>query len=118
MLFKIDENLPVEIATILSRAGYDAMTILDQNMVGHPDTEVIKVCYGERRVLMTLDLDFSDIRTYPPRDHAGILVLRPRSQSKSAVEELVIQLLPLLQTESLTGKLWIASEHWLRVCEG
>ncbi len=32
MKFKIDENLPIEIAELLREAGYDAMTVEEQNM--------------------------------------------------------------------------------------
>jgi hypothetical protein len=32
-------------------------------------------------VLVTFDLDFSDIRLYPPSSHSGIWVLRPQTQS-------------------------------------
>jgi hypothetical protein len=36
MKFKIDENLPVEIAALLQEAGYDATTVLDQELGGVP----------------------------------------------------------------------------------
>jgi predicted nucleic acid-binding protein len=39
------------------------MTIFDQEMVGQPDLQVASVCRAEERALVTLDLDFSDIRT-------------------------------------------------------
>ncbi|HWR72473.1 MAG TPA: DUF5615 family PIN-like protein [Nitrospirota bacterium] len=34
MLFKIDENLPVEIAELLVQAGHDAKTVNDQEVFG------------------------------------------------------------------------------------
>ena len=30
--FKVDENLPIEVATLLVDAGHDALTVLDQNL--------------------------------------------------------------------------------------
>lgn len=118
MQFKIDENLPFEVAEVLSNAGHDALTIHDQQMVGHPDPQVAAVCQAERRALLTLDLDFSDIRTYPPGDYHGIVVLRPRTQAKSAVLNLVSAMLPLLASEPLSGKLWILQDNGLRIREG
>jgi predicted nuclease of predicted toxin-antitoxin system len=76
MRFKVDENLPIEMAQKLRSAGYDAMTVLEQRMGGEPDTNLYRVCQAEQRVLVTLDLDFSDIRSYPPVKSAGIIVLR------------------------------------------
>lgn len=105
MQFKTDENLPVDVAEALRDAGFDALTIHDQQMVGNPDPQVAAVCQVEERVLVTLDLDFSDIRTYPPEDYCGIIVLRPRDQSKPTVLRLISQLIPLLSVEPLEGNL-------------
>ena len=66
MQFKTDENLPINVAESLRDAGFDAMTIHDQKMVGNPDPQVAAVYQADKRTLLTLDLKFSDIRTYPP----------------------------------------------------
>lgn len=118
MRFKIDENMPVEAASILNDSGHDALTIHDQQMIGETDTQVASVCKLEHRALVTLDLDFSDIRTYPPGEHHGIVVLRPRTQAKPSVLQLLKQLIPLLLTEPLDGNLWILQENGLRIREG
>ena len=34
MRFKLDENLPVELANVFREAGHDAVTVLDQNLMG------------------------------------------------------------------------------------
>ena len=118
MQFKIDENLPEEVVESPTAAGHDATTIHDQKMVGKPDPFVAAVCRAEGRVLVTLDLDFSDIRTYPPGDFHGVIVLRPRTQAKPAVLALFSKLIPLLNSEPLHGKLWIVQENGLRIREG
>ena len=117
MRFKIDENLPVEAAYSLIAAGHDAATIHDEGLVGYPDPDVAAVCQSERRALITLDLDFSDIRAYPPGEYAGIVVLRPRNQAKPTVVSLIDQLMSLLPSERLPGKLWIVQENGLRIRE-
>ena len=38
---------------------------------------------------MTLDVDFANIRTYPPGSHAGMVVLRPHRQDRDAVVSVV-----------------------------
>ena len=119
MRFKVDENLPIDVAEILRANNHDAMTIFDQEMVGQPDLKVASVCRAEERALITLDLDFSDIRTYPPAAHAGIIILRPRTQSKPDVLALLGRLLPLLGGgEQLSGNLWIVQENGVRIREG
>lgn len=52
MRFKLDENLPVELATLFSEAGHDAMTVGDQNLGGASDSELTAVCMAEGRALV------------------------------------------------------------------
>src|SRR5688500_1213342 len=99
MKFKIDENLPIEFATILIEAGYDALTIVDENLQGEIDPYVIDVCVQEERVLITLDLDFADIRAYPPHRFPGIIVFRLKSQDKPRLVGVLRRILPLLKQE-------------------
>jgi predicted nuclease of predicted toxin-antitoxin system len=82
MRFKVDENLPHEATDLLLSVGHDAMRVLDQRLGGTPDSDLYAICQQEGRVLMTLDLDFSNIRAYPPGESAGIIVLRPVNQDK------------------------------------
>lgn len=117
MRFKIDENLPGEAAESLTRAGHDAMSIPEQKLGGKPDPLVAAVCQSEGRTLITLDLDFSDIRAYPPSEYPGVIVLRPRTQAKQAVLGLLLRMIPLLSVEPLHGKLWIVHENGLRIRE-
>jgi predicted nuclease of predicted toxin-antitoxin system len=113
--FKVDENLPTEAADLFHNAGYDAVTVGDQRMVGESDTNIAAVCRLESRTVVTLDLDFADIRTYPPSNYAGIIVLRLARLDRPRVLSLLQRLLPLLEHEPLTGKLWIVEESSVRV---
>ena len=82
MRFKVDENLPVELADLLREASHDAATVLEQQLAGAMDADVASVCQHEARALITLDTDFADIRAYPPEKYAGLIVLRLRRQDK------------------------------------
>lgn len=73
MRFKIDENLPGDVVEMLGEAGHDAVTVLDQGMGGQSDASVSAAIVRENRVLVTLDLDFADIRAYPPEQYPGLL---------------------------------------------
>lgn len=67
MKFKVDENLPLEVAAMLRDAGHDAMTVLEQGLGGHVDASIADVCKREARALVTLDLDFSSVQRTRPR---------------------------------------------------
>jgi predicted nuclease of predicted toxin-antitoxin system len=85
MKFKIDENLPVEIAALLRQVGHEAMTVLEERLEGAADFHIASICHREERVMVTLDTDFADIRVYPPEEYSGIVVLRLRRQDKPHV---------------------------------
>jgi uncharacterized protein DUF5615 len=68
MRAKLDENVPIEAAELLRAAGWNCETVYDEGLAGADDPEVGAACQAEARVLFTLDLDFADIRAYPPND--------------------------------------------------
>jgi predicted nuclease of predicted toxin-antitoxin system len=117
MRFKVDENLPVEVAQLLQDAGHQAATVLDQRLGGRADRALATVCQQEARALVTLDLDFADIRTYPPGHYAGMVVLRLQRQDKPHVLEVFARVVPLLSQEPLAQRLWIVEEHRVRIRE-
>lgn len=115
MRFKPDENLPVEVAELLREAGHDVVTILEQDLGGERDPDVAAVCRHEGRALVTFDTGFTDIRSYPPVEYACVLVFRFRQQDKLHVLGVLRRLLPLLDQETLDGRLWIVEEERVRV---
>ena len=84
-------------------------------MGGADDNTVFAACHKERRVLITLDTDFSDARKYAADDSAGIIVLRLKKQSKNHVLAIVKRLLDLLDREDIDGCLWIVDETRVRI---
>lgn len=118
MKFKIDENLPVELAALLYEAGHNAETVYHEQLAGCSDLVLIDTCLREGRVLITLDLDFSDIRSYPPEMYQGIIVLRLIDQSRRSVIKAFQKVLPFMEREPLSGCLWIIDEKKIRLRGG
>ena len=117
MDFKIDENLPIEVARLLSLAGHTAFTVLDQGLGGGNDQAIADRCKAERRVLVTLDAGFADIRAYPPSDCPGLIVLRLDRQDKETVLRVISRLRDLLERERIAERLWIVDEQRVRIRE-
>jgi predicted nuclease of predicted toxin-antitoxin system len=78
---KLDENLSRHLAPVLSQFGHDVDTAADEGLLSRPDAEIAAAASRDGRLLMTLDLDFSDIRRFPPGSHPGIVVFRPREEA-------------------------------------
>lgn len=115
MKFKVDENLPVEVTRRLKESAHDAFSVLDQNLGGTHDANLADICRQEQRVLITLDLDFADIRSYPPAEHSGIIVLRLERQDRLHVLGVVERFLRALDDEAVDHCLWIVDEHRIRI---
>lgn len=115
MRFKIDENLPVELAEELRASGHEAATVDDQRLFGTSDRHLSEVCKTEGRIFVTLDLDFADIRTYPPDEYPGLIVLRLARQDKPHVLDVFRRTLKAVGNEPLEGRLWIVEEKRIRI---
>jgi predicted nuclease of predicted toxin-antitoxin system len=115
--FKLDEKLPREAQALLLGAGHDARTIHDESLVGGPDSKILDVCLNEDRVLVTLDLDFADIRQYPPSSHRGVWVLRPETQSIENTLSVLRGALNLISEEPTANHLWIVEPARVRIRE-
>jgi predicted nuclease of predicted toxin-antitoxin system len=115
--FKLDENLPRDAQVLLLAAGHDAHTVNDELLAGGPDSKIFDVCLNEDRVLVTLDLDFADIREYPPSGHRGIWVLRPETQSIENTLSALRGALALIGKEPTTSRLWIVEPSRVRIRE-
>ena len=118
MRFKVDENLHPDVAEWLRQHGHDATTVYEENMRGHADQQIAEVCRREVRVLITLDLDFADLRVYPPKEYPGIIVLRVTNQSRPAILKILRRILGALSQEPLAGHLWIVDEIQIRIRQG
>ncbi len=115
MQCKLDQNLPTDLATLLREAGHDVATVSEQHLQGTPDHNLISVCQREERALFTLDTGFGDIRTYPPGEYFGIVVLRLAYLDRPHILNTVSRFLTMLAESDLKGQLWIVEESRIRI---
>jgi len=70
----------------------------------------------EKRVLVTLDLDFAEVLRFPPEATAGIAVLRsPGRLWPGAIVARMQELASVLRTEPIDGRLWIVEPGRVRI---
>jgi predicted nuclease of predicted toxin-antitoxin system len=115
--FKLDENLPRRVEPALRDLEHDVETALSEGLAGAADPDLLAACTAEDRVLITLDLDFADIRAYPPGSHRGVWVLRPGNQAFASVLNLVLAGVRLATVERTAGQLWVIDETRVRIRE-
>ena len=103
MLFKIDENMPLEAVELLGQAGHLAHTVFDEQLAGRPDPNVAAACQVEQRVLITLDV--LDLMHVLPRLW-GTAHLFHKEASRAAEDFVRESLLQVLRGQTKT---WIKS---------
>ncbi len=89
MKLKLDENLSRHLKPALTALGHDTLTAADEKLLSRPDTEIARAAGREERMLLTLDVEFADLRKYPPGSHPGIILFRPFSLSPLSVNRFV-----------------------------
>jgi predicted nuclease of predicted toxin-antitoxin system len=112
---KLDENLPVSSAAILTSGGHDVDTVADEGLIGAPDRDVVAAATAAGRILISLDRGLGDIRAYPPGSHAGIVVLRLTDQSAAAATRAVSDLATLTNPDSLARAVAVPQRGLLRI---
>jgi len=118
MRFKLDENFGISTRRIFKSEGYDVETVYDEGISGCSDTSLFEKCSDERRCLVTMDLDFSDILRFPPSQSNGIVIFRvPKNSRITMLEHLVKQYLKALKKGNIDGNLCIVEAGKIRIHE-
>ncbi len=115
MRIKLDENMPEALVPILSDMGHDTDTAPQEGLTGQDDTSVWDAAQQAARLLITQDLDFSDIHKFVPGTHYGILLLRLRDPGRLALLQIVKTLFETEPVGTWPGRLIVATERKVRV---
>ena len=74
--FLSDQCVPVEITDYLSRQGHQVILLRQVLPIRALDPAVIAKAQELGAILISLNGDFSDIVTYPPANHLGIVAIQ------------------------------------------
>jgi predicted nuclease of predicted toxin-antitoxin system len=115
MKIKLDENLPLRLATLLKDIGHDVHAVQDELLVGRADSEIWEAAQREARFLITQDLDFSDARKFVPGSHHGILLVRLHSPNRRNLLERIVELFEEEDVGDWAGCFVVATERKIRI---
>jgi predicted nuclease of predicted toxin-antitoxin system len=103
MKLKLDENLSCHLKPVLAELGHDVLTAADENLLSHPETEIARAAKNEQCMLLTLDVEFADLRKYPPGSHPGVILFRPLSLSPISVNAFITGFVRRTDLQKLTA---------------
>jgi predicted nuclease of predicted toxin-antitoxin system len=110
----VDKNTAKSLAFALRAAGYTAEHVYEVGLQGRPDTEIFAHAQAHQRTIITADLDFAHILTFPP-PHFGIMVLRlPDTIPTNDLTREVLNTLAQLAGQALANTLFIVEPGRVR----
>lgn len=90
MRFLLDANLPRSAVEMISKLGHEVVFARDIGLAAATDHVIAARARESGAALITRDLDFADIRSYPPESFHGLVILR---LPEHAVADDIVELL-------------------------
>ena len=115
MKLKLDENLSRHLKPVLTALGHDVLTTADENLLSRPDTEIAGAAKHENRMVLTLDIEFADLRKYPPGSHPGVILFRPLSLSPLSVNKFITDFMRRTDLEKLAACVAVVDPVHVRI---
>lgn len=97
--------------------GTKLIQSIQKKISGIKDEKLWELVKFEKRIFITLDLDFSDIRKYKITDTSGIILLRPKMKDPKGIVQLINKLLRNYKLKNLLGKLVAVDKTKIRIRE-
>jgi predicted nuclease of predicted toxin-antitoxin system len=114
MKFLIDADVPGLITKTLA-LDHDVIDIRDIQPPATPDIDVYHLASTQDRIIITRDLDFSNILLYPPPPDGGIIVLRVHLLTVSEIVSIIKNLIKQVPEKEIIGSLIIARKDHYRL---
>ncbi len=99
----------------ISSWGHDITTAHSAGLSGKSDEEILAYSIQEGRILITADLDFGNIRYYPPGEHRGIIVLKIKPATLAQVHNVLKKLLEQASQDYFVKTLIVVDRNKYRV---
>ncbi|WP_247219274.1 DUF5615 family PIN-like protein [Synechococcus sp. C9] len=76
MKFLVDEDCPLSLARLLIDKGHSAIYVKISGLSGLKDRDLFISAQKEQCIIISRDLGWANILTYPPNTHCGLVILR------------------------------------------
>ena len=109
MRFIADENVPGLLINSLMDLGHDVIACPKSR----PDIAVARSALSQRRILLTLDKDFTNTILFPPK-RFNIIHIAIHPPEKNAVTEAVLRLIANTKFSNLKGLIIVTKDDFVR----
>lgn len=109
--FLADECTFAPTVEFLRNEGWDVVTVKEIGLRGAKDPEVLDKAQEMRVVLITRDMDFGDIRKFPPSAYCGVVVLKMTYRTSDEVHAVLRKMLREVKEDEFAGTLFIVDRN-------
>jgi predicted nuclease of predicted toxin-antitoxin system len=102
-------------AAELRRHGHDVVHLSEAGLHRLPDPNILEMARRERRVLLTFDLDFSDLLATGLHELPSVIVFRLHDQTPASVDPRLLQLLIERESDLAEGVVVMVEEKRYRL---
>ncbi len=95
--------------------GFEVFRLGDLAETDLEDDEVIKIAKDRNLILISNDLDFSNIINYPPQHFKGIIVLRITVSNMEVIHDKLIEFLKSKNQSEIASTLIIIDHKHIRI---
>jgi predicted nuclease of predicted toxin-antitoxin system len=114
--FLIDEDCPLSLANLLNSKGYDTIHVKNAGLSGTKDPELFILAQQEQRIIISRDLGWANIKTYPPNTHCGLIILRlPFAATALEIRQTVEHFIDSINMQEILGATVIVDQNKIRV---
>lgn len=114
MKFLLDENISPKTYKFLKNLGHDMADVRLLNVKGIKDRQLIEIAAKQTRILITFDLDFSDLRDPMAKKLPGLIILRTKRFSSQFINVLLENFIVKHKPKDIAGKICIITESQVR----
>ncbi len=115
MLIKLDENITSDAVALLRALGHDVETVESEGLTGAPDDRIIEAVAAEGRVLVTQDLDFSDVRRLASESITAVVILRLADPNLQAIAARVLAVFRTIPEPQFDRALVVVTDRKIRI---
>ena len=109
MRFVADENIPGLLIHRLIDLGHDVITPTKSRS----DTVIAKLALSQKRIILTLDKDFTNTILFPPK-RFNIIHIAVHPPEKNAVTQAVLRLIANTKASNLKGLMIVTKDDFIR----
>jgi predicted nuclease of predicted toxin-antitoxin system len=115
MKFLGDMGISPRTIALLRERGYDAIHLVEQKLERMPDPSILEKARQEGRILLTVDLDFTQLLAISGESLPSVILFRLGNVSREVVNTYLLSVLENYATELESGSIISVNEASIRL---